>query len=179
MFNDEIQEDVTLENDVEVEEEVVTEEETTDPQAELEKARAEAKKWEAIAKRKAKKAEEAQATTVEAPTGFDEELLQLTYKNHLASVGLTESSVQEEAIALAKKMGTSIAKIQDDPALMEVLKAKNKYAIAKKATANGTGGSTVQRSDTSRLASQVAAGKALKDDDISGAQALEMLGLKR
>ncbi len=179
MFNDDNQEDVTLENDV-TEESVVEQEEevTIDPQAELERARAEAKKWEAIAKRNAKKVEK----TVEAPSSpaqFDEELIQITYKNHLAGIGLTDSSIQDEAIALSKKMGVSIAKIQEDSALMEVLKTKQKQAVAQKAIAGGTGGSAVVRNDVNRVAAKISQGQSIKEDDISGDQALEMLGIKR
>lgn len=178
MFNDDTQEDVTLENNV-TEEEVVEQEEevTIDPQAELERARAEAKKWEAIAKRNVKKAEKA----VEAPTSvaqFDEELIQITYKNHLAGIGLTDSSIQDEAIALSKKMGVSIAKIHEDAALMEVLKTKQKQAVAQKAIAGGTGGATVVRNDTNRIAAKITQGQSVKEDDMTGAQALEMLGIR-
>lgn len=177
MFNDENQEDVTLENDV-TEESVEEESEVSiDPQAELERARAEAKKWEAIAKRNAKKVEKAVETT-QAPVQLDEELIQITYKNHLSGLGLTDSSIQDEAIALAKRMGVSLAKIQDDPALMEVLKTKQKQAVAQRAVAGGTGGATVVRNDTNRMAAKITQGGSVKEDDISGAQALEMLGIK-
>lgn len=179
MFNDDTQEDVTLENDV-TEESVEEESEVSiDPQAELERARAEAKKWEAIAKRNAKKAEKTVETPVATAQGFDEELIQITYKNHLSGIGLTDPSIQDEAIALSKRMGVSIAKIHEDTALMEVLKTKQKQAIAQKAVAVGTGGSAVVRNDTNRIAAKISQGQSVKEDDISGDQALEMLGIKR
>lgn len=177
MFTDENQEDVTLENDVTPEEEEETVEETETESDSEPDWKAEAKKWEAIAKRKAKKAET--TASEPQPASYDEELIQLTYKNHLSSIGLSDSSVQEEAIALAKKLGTSVAKLQNDSALMEVLQAKQRSAVAKKAVASSTGGSAIKRNDTERLSQQITSGKAVKEDDVSGGQALEMLGLKR
>lgn len=177
MFNDENQEVVTSQND-DTQEETVEEVETTnDTEPDW---KAEAKKWEAIAKRNAKKVEKVVAApTTQAPVQLDEELIQITYKNHLSGLGLTDSSIQDEAIALSKKLGVSIAKIQDDPALMEVLKTKQKQAVAQKAIAGGTGGSAVVRNDTNRIAAKIAQGQSVKEDDISGDQALEMLGIRR
>lgn len=178
MFNDENQEDVTLQNNVNSEGEAAVAEENTDTEPDW---KAESKKWEAIAKRNAKKVEKG-VEVAEAPRAtreFDEELIQITYKNHLAGIGLTDSSIQDEAIALSKKMGVSIAKIQDDSAIMEVLKTKQKQAVAQKAVAGGTGGAAVVRNDTNRIVAKIAQGQAVKEDDISGEQALEMLGFRR
>jgi len=61
---------------------------------------------------------------------------------------------------------------------MEVLRTKQKQAIAQKAIAGGTGGSTVVRNDTNRIAAKIAQGQSVKEGDITGAQALEMLGFK-
>jgi len=178
MQNDEIQEDVTLENDVEQEEETVEEEtqeadDSTDAEAELAKARAEAKKWEAIAKRKAKRAEEASATAPVTPQALDQELINLTYKNYLGGLGITNPSVQDEAINLAKKMGMAVSQLQSDPAVMEILQTKQKLAVANGALARGTGDSTLRKKDVDYLASQVSQGKAI--DKISGKDAVALL----
>lgn len=174
MFNDETQEDVTLQNNVEPEEETVTEDPAPEPK--VTDWEAEAKKWEAIAKRKAKQA----AETAPAPAvSMDQELVNLTYRNHLSSLGISTQEAQDKAFEYAKKTGQAVTQVAADPAIMEVLKAANKAAITKQAIAPGTGGSTVQRNDTGRLASAISQGKTVKDDDISGAQALELLGLKR
>jgi hypothetical protein len=177
MFNDESQEDVTLENNVEEVEETVEEEETEDStnvEAELAKARAEAKKWEAIAKRKAKKAEEAGATQAPAsPAQLDEELINLTYKNYLGGLGITNPTVQDEAINLAKKMGMAVSQLQSDPAVMEILQTKQKIAQTNNAIAKGTGGSALKKKDVDYLASKVASGGTL--DKISGKDAVALL----
>jgi regulator of protease activity HflC (stomatin/prohibitin superfamily) len=179
MQNDEIQEDVTLENNVEEEvEETVDEQseadDSTDAEAELAKARAAAKKWEAIAKRKAKKAEEAGATQAPAsPAQLDQELINLTYKNYLGGLGITNPSVQDEAINLAKKMGMAVSQIQSDPAVMEILQTKQKMAVANSALAKGTGGSALRKKDVDYLASQVAQGKSI--EKISGKDAVALL----
>jgi hypothetical protein len=178
MFNDENQEDVTLENNVEQEEETVEEEtqeadDSTDVEAELAKARAEAKKWEAIAKRKAKRAEEASAEAPASPAQLDQELINLTYKNYLGGLGITNPSVQDEAISLAKKMGMAVSQIQSDPAVMEILQTKQKIAVANNAIAKGTGGSALRKKDVDYLASQVAQGKSI--DKISGKDAVALL----
>ena len=173
MKNDETQEDVTLENDVEEVEETVEEDtdDSTDAEAELAKARAEAKKWEAIAKRKAKKAEE--ASTPDTPQSLDQDLINLTYKNYLGGLGITNQSVQDEAISLAKKMGMAVSQLQSDPAIMEILKAKQKVAQTNNAMTKGTGGAALKRKDADYYASKVANGGTL--DSISGKEAVELL----
>jgi regulator of protease activity HflC (stomatin/prohibitin superfamily) len=179
MQNDEIQEDVTLENNVEEEvEETVDEQsdadDSTDVEAELAKARAEAKKWEAIAKRKAKRAEEAGATQAPAsPTQLDQEFIDLTYKNFFSSIGLTNPSVQNEAKAYAKRAGISITQLQSDPIAMGVLLEKQKIAVTNNAMTKGTGGSALRKKDAEFLASKVANGGTL--DTISGKDAVALL----
>ena len=176
MINDETQGDVTLENDVEEVEETVEEEEETDDseddvEAQLAQARAEAKKWEAIAKRKAKKAEE--VSTPDTPQDLDQDLINLTYKNYLGGLGITNASVQDEAISLAKKMGMAVSQLQADPAIMEILKAKQKVAQTNNAMTKGTGGSALKRKDTDYYAQKVANGGTL--DKISGKDAVALL----
>ena len=173
MFNDETQEDTTLENSVEDEEvEETTEDvdDSTDAEAELAKARAEAKKWEAIAKRKAKKAEEVAPAT---PQALDQELINLTYKNYLGGIGLTNPTVQDEAINLARKMGMAVSQLQSDPAIMEILQAKQKIAATNNAMTKGTGGSALKKKDAEFLASKVANGGTL--EAISGRDAVALL----
>jgi tRNA A37 N6-isopentenylltransferase MiaA len=178
MQNDEIQEDVTLENNVEEEvEETVDEQsdadDSTDVEAELAKARAEAKKWEAIAKRKAKKAEEVVAQAPTTPQALDQELINLTYKNYLGGLGLTNPTVQDEAISLAKRMGIAVSQLQADPAIMEILQTKQKIAVTNNAITKGTGGSALRKKDVEFLASKVANGGTL--DSISGKDAVALL----
>jgi hypothetical protein len=174
MFTDETQEDTTLQNSVEPEEETVTETPAQEPK--VTDWEAEAKKWEAIAKRKAKQAAEA---TPAPAVSMDQELVQITYRNHLSSLGISTQEAQDKAFEYAKKTGQPLTQLVTDPAIMEVLKAANKAAITKQAIAPGTGGAAVHRNDTGRLASAISQGKSVKDDDISGEQALELLGLKR
>ena len=179
MFNDETQDDVTLQDtSTEEETEEVSDnvEDTTDvdPQAELAKARAEAKKWEAIAKRNRAKQGEADVTTPSKdPVALDQELIKLTYKNYLAGLGLTNSSVQDEAISLAKKMGMSISELPSDNALMEVLKKKQEHAVTNNAIAKGTGGNSVRKKDVDYHAAQIAQGKPITS--ISGKDAVALL----
>jgi hypothetical protein len=176
MLNDETQEDVTSVNNVEEVEETVEEEtqdadESTDVEAELAKARAEAKKWEAIAKRKAKRAEETVKT--DAPQALDQELINLTYKNYLGGLGITHPDVQDEAISLAKRMGVAVSQIQSDPAIMEILQTKQKIAVTNKAIAKGTGGAATRKKDVDYLATKVANGGTI--DSISGKDAVALL----
>lgn len=176
MQNDETQEDVTLENDVEQEEEetVEVEDESTESEPDW---KAEAKKWEAIARRKAKKAETVEAP--QTPASIDAELVMDVYRNHLTSHGLTTQDAQDKAFEMAKRAGITVTKLTQDPDFLSVLQAKEKAAKTKQAIASGTGGSTVQKSDTSRIANSISQGKTLKDGDLTGDQALELLGLKR
>lgn len=179
MFNDETQEDVTLKNTSEEEEtEEVSDnvEDTTevDPQAELAKAHANAKKWEAIAKRG--RAKQGEAVTLPNPgpaPSLDQELINLTYKNYLTGIGLSNSGVQDEAISLAKKMGVAISAISSDTALMEVLKKKQEHAVTNNAIAKGTGGSATRKKDVDYLAGQIAQGKPITS--ISGVDAVALL----
>jgi hypothetical protein len=179
MLNDETQEDVTSVNNVEevdetVEEETQDADESTDVEAELAKARAEAKKWEAIAKRKAKRAEETSASQEPVtPAQLDQELINLTYKNYLGGLGITNPSVQDEAISLAKKMGMAVSQLQSDPAVMEILRTKQKIAVTNNAIAPGTGGTALRKKDVDYLASKVVNGGTL--DKISGKDAVALL----
>lgn len=176
MFNDETQEVETSENIDEQEvEETVDEVEDVSTESETD-WKAEAKKWEAIARRKAKKAE---SVAPVAPTSIDADLADTVYRNHLSAHGLTTQDAQDKAFELAKKTGVSVTKLTQDADILAVLQAKEKAAKTKQAIAPGTGGSTVQKSDTSRLAASISQGKSIKDSDISGGQALELLGLKR
>jgi len=151
MQTDETQEDVTLENDIEEEttEEVVEEVEEKDWEKE-------AKKWEAIAKRKAKKAETAEPVT---PQALDADLIDITYRNYLAAAGLTSKSVQDDAMALAKRMQISVSSIQADESIMEVLRAKQANATTNQATAKGTGGAGVKPRGADYYASQIKSGR--------------------
>ena len=154
MQNDENQEDVTLENDIK--------EETTEEEAEVVEEveekdwEKEAKKWEAIAKRKAKKAETAEPVT---PQALDADLIDITYRNYLAAAGLTSKSVQDEAMALAKKMQIPVSSIQADESIMEVLRAKQANATTNQATAKGTGGAGVKPKGADYYASQIKSGR--------------------
>lgn len=178
MPNDEIQEDVTLENDVEVEEteeETETSEDTEDETTEEKDWKAEAKKWEAIAKRKAKKVEKSETEVGATAPAYDEELIEITYRNFLGNIGLESKSVQDEAIQLAKKMGKKVSEIQSDPAIMAVLKAKEEIARTNKATSKGTGGAAVKKKGADWYANQVKSGKSISEDDIAGKSAMDIL----
>jgi len=155
MTTDETQEDVTLENDIEEE---TTEEEVVE-EAEEKDWEKEAKKWEAIAKRKAKKAEEAEPTAEQAPQALDADLIDITYRNYLAAAGLTSKAVQDDAMALAKKMQISVSAIQADESIMEVLKAKQANATTNQATTKGTGGAGVKPKGADYYASQIKSGR--------------------
>jgi len=180
MQNDEIQEDETLQNSSTEEEteEVLTDEDDTtdvDPQAELVKARAEAKKWEAIAKRNRTKVDA--PVTTDAPVALDQELISLTYKNYLTGLGISNNGVQDEAIALAKKMGMAISALSSDSAVMEILKKKQEIAVTNNAIAKGTGGNSVRKKDVDYHMAQVAQGKPITA--ISGKDAVALLNKMR
>lgn len=173
MFNDETQVD-DLENTSEEE----VEESEAEPEEEAEEEptkdwEAEAKKWEAIAKRKAKQSatKEVKADT---PVSLDQELIDLTYRNYLGSIGLTSKSVQDEAIATAKKLGMQVAGIQNDEALMAVFRQKQEIAKTNNAIAKGTGGAAIRKKDVDYYVSQMKSGKSLPED-ISGDMAVKIL----
>jgi hypothetical protein len=181
MQNDDIQEDVTLENNVEQEVEETEDFSEETPEESTEETtdwKAEAKKWEAIARRKAKKAEAVESAPQVAPA-IDAELAETVYRNHLASHGLTTQEAQDKAFELAKKTGVSVTKLTQDADILEVLRAKDKAARTKQAVSSSTGGTTVTRTNTARVAGAISQGKSIKESDLSGAQALEILGLKR
>jgi len=170
MQNDENQEDVTLENDIK--------EETTEEEAEVVEEveekdwEKEAKKWEAIAKRKAKKAETAEPVT---PQALDADLIDITYRNYLAAAGLTSKSVQDEAMALAKKMQIPVSSIQADESIMEVLRAKQANATTNQATAKGTGGAGVKPRGAEYYASQIKSGRGIDKSNLQRGMAAEIL----
>jgi len=167
MQTDETQEDVTLENDIEEEttEEVVEEAGEKDWEKE-------AKKWEAIAKRKAKKAETAEPV---APQALDADLIDITYRNYLAAAGLTSKSVQDDAMALAKRMQISVSSIQADESIMEVLRAKQANATTNQATAKGTGGAGVKPRGAEYYAAQIKSGRGIDKSNLQRGMAAEIL----
>jgi len=174
MFNDDNQEDVTLENDVNEEVDESTDEEEVDESTEnnVDALRAENKKLKAILARKAKKTEEVVAQPT-ASQALDQDLINLTYKNFLGGIGINNPSVQDEAINLAKRMGIAVSQIQSDPALMEVLQAKQKIAVTNNAMTKGTGGSALKKRDADFIASKVSNGGTL--ESISGKDAVAVL----
>jgi hypothetical protein len=86
---------------------------------------------------------------------------------------LTNPSVQDEAISLAKRMGIAVSQLQADPAIMEILQTKQKIAVTNNAMTKGTGGSALRKKDAEFLASKVANGGTL--DNISGKDAIAVL----
>lgn len=120
MQNDEIQEDVTLENDVTAEvDSEDTEETTTDWEAE-------AKKWKAIADRKAKKAEAAQ--TQEAATLPGTEVERLTLK---------VDGYNDEEIAEVMKLGG--LKSLENPLVKKAIEAMREERQAENAQVTDNG----------------------------------------
>jgi hypothetical protein len=135
----------------------------------------EAKKWEAIAKRNAKKAEKAKETpatdTPDVP--LDKELVMLTYRNFLTGLGITSPSVQDEAMATAKKLGMSISQLQSDPVVMEIFMKKQEKATTNASLAKGSSGASKRSKGVDFHASQIASGRPITD--ISGDDAVKLL----
>lgn len=180
MLNDETQEVVTSQNDDEQEVETEVETEESEPIEESTDWKAEAAKWKAIAKRKAQKAEAAQESTPKVDAmGIDADLAETVYRNTLSASGVTTKEAQDKAFELAKKTGVSVPKLLADPDMVELLKAKDKAARTRQSVASATGGATVTRTDTGRLANAIAQGKPVKESDLTGEQALQLLGIRR
>lgn len=134
----------------------------------------EAKKWEAIAKRNAKKAEKAKETTTDTPdVTLDKELVMLTYRNFLTGLGITSPSVQDEAMATAKKLGMSISQLQSDPVVMEIFMKKQEKATTNASLAKGASGATKRGKGVDFYTSQIASGRPITD--INGDDAVKLL----
>jgi hypothetical protein len=121
MFNDETQEDTTLENGVEEEthEEVDAEESADEPDWE-----AEAKKWKAIAERKAKKLEAPapKQTTKKAETNG------LTEDDILTITTIQDKDLINTAREIAKLKGITLAEAADST-MFRLAKAEREEAI--------------------------------------------------
>lgn len=142
MLNEEYTPEVEQdENQIDIESTEGTEEESEAPTGEEKNWEAEAKKWKAIAERKAKR--EAQAPKV-APQNLNNN--QLSEELKLIAKGLSDEEI-EQAKVIAKGRGTNLAEALKDPmftAFQKELKEQARKESAKLGASRGSGKADVE-----------------------------------